>query len=195
MSERDSEKSVAEQLIFGSSMEGLLDGVRNQLTPKCRERILKECGVDVDAKTQPGCSAKVWARCIQILGEELFPALEPTMAHRELGVRTIEAFVDGHALGRAIFGVLRLLGPDRTVGRMTKNLRTGSSFVETRFLQLAPQNYEILINDVSGVPGFYQGMLERGLYHVGAKTTVAAIDKYDGCACTFLVRWTSGKLN
>ena len=68
-----------------------------------------------------------------------------------------------------MFTVVHLLGPDRTVRRMTRNFRTATNYIETTCTEIAPHTYEISFNDVSGVPGFYLGLLEGGFTRAGAK--------------------------
>jgi uncharacterized protein (TIGR02265 family) len=72
---------------------------------------------------------------------------------------------------------------------MTRNLRSGSDFIEARATSLAPRAYEIWINDVTGVPGFYQGLLERGLELVGAHQPQAPFIPSGKDSYTFHVTW------
>ncbi len=176
-----------EHLVFNNSIEGLLNSVRERLTPSMKEQ-LRGLGLDVDKKLDPGYPADRWAQFVKYLAAALYPGTEEGEALRQIGRRTVDAYTQG-LVGSALFTMLRLVGPDRTVGRMTKNLRTGSNYMETRSKQLAPHRYEIWINDVSGAPGFYVGLLESGMEHSGARDCRGKVTVLNGGECTFEIEW------
>lgn len=182
-----SDATESTQLIFEPSIDGLLRSMRPLLTPKGISE-LRALGMDVHGKLQPAYPAEVWARAVKVCAADAFPSLEPFEGQRRVAERTVDAFTEG-LLGSAMFQLLRLMGPDRTIVRMTRNLRAGSNFVETRVIQLEPHHYEVWIKDVSGVPGFYMGMLECGLRHVGAKELRLEVSGRDGPSCTYLASW------
>ncbi len=178
---------MSEHLVFNNSIQGLVDAVRERLSPAMKERLC-ELGLDVDRKLDPGYPAQKWASFVKYLAAELYPGVEEGEALRQIGRRTVDFYTQG-LIGSALFTMLKLVGPDRTVGRMTKNLRTGSNYMETRARQLGPKRYEIWINDVSGAPGFYAGLLESGMGHSGARDCVARVAETDGVQCTYHVEW------
>ena len=55
---------MTEKLIFNASMEGLIQAVRVEISPKCRTR-MKEIGFDCDAKLLPAYPAEQWAGVVQ----------------------------------------------------------------------------------------------------------------------------------
>lgn len=177
----------ADQVIFENTIDGLFRALRPLVTPAGKAK-LRALGLDMDGKLNPAYPAQVWASAVKILAEDAFPGLSPMESQRRVALRTVDAFTEG-VLGAAMFKLLRLLGPDRTIGRMTRNLRSGSNYVETRATQLEPHRYEIWINDVTDVPGFYLGLLERGLHHVGAQGLQIALANQAGPACTYRVSW------
>lgn len=177
----------ANHVIFEHIVDGLLRALRPLLSP-AGEAKLRELGLDPNGKLNPAYPAQVWASAVKICAADAFPGLSPLEGQRQVAVRTVDVFTGG-MLGTAMFSLLRLLGPDRTIGRMTRNLRSGSNYVETRSTQIEPHHYEIWINDVSGVPGFYKGMLERGLDLVGAQGIRIELAEQVEPACTYRVSW------
>jgi len=176
-----------QQLVFNNSVEGLLNSIRERLSPTMKEK-LRALGLDADRKLDPGYPAQKWASFVKYLAAELYPGVDEPEALRQIGRRTVDSYAEG-LVGSALFTMLRLVGPDRTIGRMTKNLRTGSNYMETRSTQLGPRRYEVWINNVSGVPGFYSGLLESGMQHSGARDPVATVEKTDGLECTYVIEW------
>lgn len=178
---------AGQQVIFDNTIEGLFRALRPLVSPAGKARI-RALGVDMDGKLNPAYPAQVWASAVKICAADAFAGLPPLEAQRRVAQKTVDAFTEG-VIGTAMFSLLRLLGPDRTIGRMTRNLRTGSNYVETRATQLEPHRYEIWINDVTDVPGFYLGLLEQGLHHVGAKELKIELASQSGPSCTYRVQW------
>jgi uncharacterized protein (TIGR02265 family) len=178
-----------EKLIFNASMEGLIQAVRVEISPKSRVR-MKAIGFDSEAKLLPAYPAEQWAGVVKILGEEIYPGLAPPEAQRRLAMRTVEVFAQS-MIGGAMFTVANLLGPDRTVRRMTRNFRTGSNFIETTCTEVSPHTYDISFNDVSHVPGFYGGLLEGGFLRVGAKSLTVKLFDETVPGAVFRVNWAA----
>ena len=178
---------MIEKLIFSSAMEGLVQAVRVELSPKCRTR-MKGLGFDSEAKLLPAYPAEQWAGVVKILAEEIYPGHAPQEGHRRLAMRTVEVFAQS-MIGGAMFTVANLLGPDRTVRRMTRNFRTSANFIETTCTEVSPHTYDIGLNDVSTVPGFYSGLLEAGFLRVGAKSLTVKIYDETAPGAVFRVNW------
>lgn len=178
-----------EKLVFNASMEGLVEAVRSDLTAKSRAR-MKGVGFDCDAKLLPAYPAEQWASVVKVLGEELYPGLAPPEGHRRLAIRTVDVYAKG-MIGAAMFAVAGVLGPDRTVRRMTRNFRTGSNFIETTCVEVAPHTYDIGFNDVSGVAGFYGGLLEGGFLKVGAKSLSVLLQGDHTPGAVYRVTWAA----
>src|SRR5688572_26154973 len=81
-------------------------------------------------------------------------------------------------------------GVTRSLQRMTNNLRTGANFIETRFVTLDERTHELWISDVSGVPGFYAGLIEAGADYIAGWTDEMRIKERDGEACVYTLRRT-----
>lgn len=180
---------MTEKLVFNSAMEGLIQAVRVELSAKCRDR-MKAIGFDSEARLLPAYPAEQWAGVVKILGEELYPGHVAAEAHRRLAIRTVEVFAQS-MIGGAMFTVANLLGPDRTVRRMTRNFRTGANFIETSCTEVSPHTFDITFNDVSTVAGFYGGCLEGGFLRTGARSLSVKIHEQTAPGAIFRVSWAA----
>ena len=180
---------MIEKLVFNDAMDGLVRAVSSDLAPRCRARLVA-LGFDPAAKILPAYPAELWAGVVKILGEEIYPNLEPLERHRRLAVRTIDVFAHS-MIGGAMFTVVKLLGPDRTVRRMTRNFRTSTNYIETTCTEVAPHTFEIAFNDVSGVPGFYLGLLEGGFTRAGAKNLAVAVHSSGEAGAVYRASWSA----
>ena len=89
-----------------------------------------------------------------------------------------------------MFALCRLIGAERTAKRMTQNFRAGSNFVDTRLTRIRdePLTNELWINDVSGLPGFYLGLLEGGVAHTAGETYAVSYVRADGPGAVYEMR-------
>jgi uncharacterized protein (TIGR02265 family) len=178
---------MTEKLVFNAAMEGLINATGQDISPRCKARLLA-FGFDPKGKIQPAYPAELWAKVVKTLGEELYPGFEAVEAHRRLATRTVDEFAHT-MIGGAMFTVVSLLGPDRTVRRMTRNFRTSTNFIETTCTEVAAHTYEISFNDVSGVPGFYLGLLEAGFLRAGAKKLSVQMQSQVELGAAFRASW------
>ncbi len=161
-----------------------------RLTAPCRTR-LKTAGFDVAATLLPAYTFEVWMKCLVIAAEELWPALPREKALFKLG----EAFIEGYRetfLGRAVLGLIRVLGPRRALHRATRNFRSGNNYTETRVTELSETALELWMNEVGPWPSFTQGLLEAALRASGVAPTVA-LKNHDGHAATYSCSWVITK--
>jgi uncharacterized protein (TIGR02265 family) len=124
---------------------------------------------------------------VKIICSDLYPQAQPVEAQRQLAHRTVEQFASS-LVGKALFSLTRLMGRERTLRRMTQNFRTGANFIETRLDVLGEGHYELWINDVSGVPGFFMGLVEGGAKASTGEVDHIHVKSLDGDACTYEIR-------
>ncbi|PZR15474.1 MAG: hypothetical protein DI536_08480 [Archangium gephyra] len=171
------------KLIFSSSVEPLIKISWEKLKPETKQQ-LNALRIGPPHKTEPAYPEEVWARAVKIIGGELFPGVAAEEQHRSLGRATVEQFTEG-VLGKAMFSAARLFGTRRTLERLSHNLRSGANFIETRFTVLGPDSYELWLNDVSDVPGFYAGLLSAGSGKLDGWPDRIEIKQRDGVACLY----------
>jgi uncharacterized protein (TIGR02265 family) len=178
---------VTERLIFAQTFDGLREAVGARLSPATLEA-LKALGVDFTAPFRPAYPKDTFVAVIERIARDLHPELG-----LEAGVAAIgRAFMDGYGhtmVGRAMLAMLRLIGPRRSLERLGRNFRTGNNFSETRLVALGDRDFELWCNEVAS-PGWYFGIIGRGLELAGARDVkVVIVDRPDAGA-TFRIRWS-----
>lgn len=176
-----------EPLVFATAVEGLyLRGLKGRVTPALKDR-LRALGLDLDKPLLPGYPLQVWADGLCTTAELLYPDLPRDQGIAELGRATIQGLRET-TMGLALFPIFKLIGPQRLLRRMTRNLQSGSNFIETKLVRDEPRDAAIWLNLVRE-PGFYQGVLAAGLEAAGASKVEVQLEKRDGPARTYRVRW------
>ena len=93
-------------------------------------------------------------------------------------------------MGRALVQFMKVIGPRRSMQRMERNFATGGNYIQTRFTSLGVGKAEVWFNDVSGIPDFYAGIIQRGGEFSGAKDLQVTFAPVVDTECTFVVTWT-----
>ena len=177
--------AASQKLIFETSMAALLKVAQGNVSAAA-ETQLNALGLHFGKKLEPAYPAELWASAVKVVAKDLFPQAEAMESHRLLALKTVDQFAET-MVGKAIFAVARVMGPDRSLARMTHNFRTGANFIETKLTVIEPGVHELWLNDVSGVPGFYQGLIEGAALHTGRKPDTMSVKASDGVQCTFLL--------
>ena len=180
---------MSDKVVFDHTIEGLfIRGLGSRLSPRARQR-LKEAGVDVDKRLLPAYPFNTWMTSLRIAAEELHPGEPLDQAMRKVG----EAFIHGYRetlLGRAVLGVMSVLGPQRTLKRATQNFRSGNNYTEATVSDVSPGCADLWMNEVGPYPTFTAGIISAALTAAGSTPTVE-VRGHDGHACTFRVTWAS----
>lgn len=167
---------MAEKLIFAQTFEGLVRSIGPRLTPELR-RGMRERGFNADVRLEPAYSQDVFISVVQYLAQALHPSLPLEEGTAQVG----RVFMDGFGetlIGRAMLGMMRVIGPAGSLKRVTQNFRTGNNFSQTRLTQLGPRQYELWVNELR-MPGWYVGIISRGLELAGAKNARVVLDRRD----------------
>jgi uncharacterized protein (TIGR02265 family) len=126
---------------------------------------------------------------VHYLATELHPALALEDGVAALG----RGFLDGFGetmIGRAMLAMLRIIGPHNSLKRLTQEFRTGNNYSETRLVQRAERSYELWVNELR-MPGWYVGVVSRGLELAGARGSTVQLQSRDSVGGTFRVEWTA----
>lgn len=173
-------------LVFSQTVEGLFRAL-GPLEPEARERF-RALGID-PVRLEPAYPVETYV-AMQRLAVEVFAGDLPF----SLGIETLgRRFVDGYGetlMGRAVLLSLKLLGPKRTLERLTRMLSTGTSFFETRLTQASPGVWHLWLNRVT-YAGWYVGLVRRGLELAGAQDVQLKVLRHEGpgLGMTLEVRW------
>lgn len=177
---------MTEKLIFAQTFEGLLRSLRGQLPPRLASG-LRERGLDPAAPLRPAYPQAVFLEVVTFMAGELHPGLAPDAAIAAVG----RGFMDGYGetmVGRAMMAMMRVIGPRRTLERVTRQFRTGNNYSETRLTPVGATEYHLWVNEVRQ-PGWYVGILSRGLELAGGQEVEVELLQAEGAAATFRVRW------
>lgn len=177
---------MPDKLIFSQTFEGLFRAAGPALDAPTIAA-LRAAGVDPEAELRPAYPLPVFHEAVRVLGQRLFPGEPADAQTRRLG----RAFMDGYGrtmVGRAMVGMMRVIGPRRTLERLSRQFRTGNNFSETRLKELGPGHSELWCNQVA-FPAWYEGIVARGLELTGAQDVTARLIRQDADGATFEIRW------
>ncbi len=132
-----------QEVVFEQAVEGLLrNALRGKVTPALQERLLR-LGVNVEGRLAPAYPRETWEQILIVAREEVFPDEPVEVGMRELGRLVVDGFA-ATLVGKALRSLVRVIGPMRTLERMTRNLRAAGNYNETRVTPRGPRACEIL---------------------------------------------------
>lgn len=180
---------LEERLVYIQVVEGLLQhGLRGRISPRLRLR-LRQAGIDVDRPLMPAYPVTQWMHCLRIVAEESWPGVPLEQAFRNLASAHVEGY--GQTLiGRAVYGVMRLLGPRRLVQRLPQTLRATDNYTEALLTERGPTTYELRMNSVLDCPGYSEALFEGLLRMGGGESPHVRILSIEDGHTTYLLTWT-----
>ena len=173
------------RLIFGHALEGVLR-VLDSSPSGPDARALARLGVEPDALevTYP---LETHLALLDYLVETRWSQLPADEGYAAVGRAAVTAY-EATLLGRVLLQMLRVLGPERMLYRLTKTFRSMNNYTETQVREVGPRYFEVYFN-LALRPGFVRGILEQGLRAAGARGVRAEqMVARDGGA-VFYVRW------
>lgn len=175
--------------VYVQVVEGLLQhGLRGQVSPRLRER-LRQVGVDLDRPLLPLYPVPLWARCLEMVVEEVYPGLPRAEGYARLARAHVEGY-GATLLGRAVMGVMRVLGPRRVVQRLPEVLRGTDNYTEATLVERGPTHFELHLNSSLKAPGYVEALFEALLAAGGAKAPRATKRYDDGERTEYALTWT-----
>ena len=176
------------KLVFSSVIEPLLKVAVGRVKPGT-ERELALLRIGPPHKVEPAYPATDWAKAVRLIGADLFPGKEQPKQDFEVGRATVMKFTEGF-VGQAMLSAVKLFGARRTLERMSKSLRSGANFLETRLTVIDERTRELWINDASGVPHFYAGLLSAGDPVIPGWPDRITVKSVDGESCVLELKNT-----
>ncbi|WP_404366229.1 DUF2378 family protein [Corallococcus coralloides] len=174
--------------VYVQVVEGLLQhGLKGQVSPRLRER-LRHAGVDLDRPLLPLYPVPVWTRCLEIIVEEVYPDVPRVEGYTRLARAHVEGY-GATLLGRAVMGVMRVLGPRRMVQRLPEVLRGTDNYTEVTLVERGPAHFELSLNSSLGAPGYVEALFEGLLASGGAKAPSVTKVHDDGDSSTYALTW------
>jgi uncharacterized protein (TIGR02265 family) len=176
-----------EKVVFGHTVEGLVVVLEGHLDGALRAR-LKRVGLDLDQKLAPAYPREQWHQMLLLAAEALFPHRPPAQAHWLLGEQFIRAYFATH-MGRALQGVLRFLGPARTLERTTRNMASGNNYLQVDVQRLAATDYRLKVTDGGVHPEFIGALCHFGTLTTGVKGLHTVVEAHESPSATYRIRW------
>jgi uncharacterized protein (TIGR02265 family) len=175
------------KLVYAHTVEGLFwRALDKQVTPPLKAELF-ELGLDLEAAPKD-VSQEQWAKILAAAVKHLYPRLSTDDGFYRLGETLMQGY-ESTIMGKALFAMMRLLGPHRVIKRLTSQLRSGNTYSEGTAKETGPNRYEVWTNECNGNPGYLRAVLYGGLYRAGAKNLQVKILSFDGHAATFDVSW------
>jgi uncharacterized protein (TIGR02265 family) len=176
------------ELVFQHAVEGLFHvGLKGRMTPPVQAR-LKDAGLDLARPLLPAYPRAAWNHFIQISAEGLWPGEPPERAYFALGRQLLLGY-SRTLMGGAIIRLLRLIGPRRTLDRMTQNFRSGGNYNRCSATDVGPHEVLFWLNEPLLHPGYVAGILDAVLELVGVTQRDVQVHARDAEGCTYRVRW------
>lgn len=178
---------MSEPVLFAQTMEAVERALGPLLTEAEKDRFAA-LGVDVRRALDPAYPLPVWLAVNAHAASLVAPGQPSDVQQETLGRRFIDGY-DQTLLGSAMLALLKVVGPRRTLERMTRNFRSGNNYTETRLEAVGPTEYRLHFNLVHQ-PTFYRGMLAEALRRTGARDlTVDVVSHAADGAAVFRVAW------
>lgn len=165
----------------------VVDALLNALTPPTADEaaLIERLGL------KPGRVAwdlSRWLELVDASASSRFAALPEGERYAEVGRLFMSGFAQTPA-GDALLSPMRVIGPERAMRRLTRNLRDATDFVTVDVDPLPPNGLRLRFSDLSR-PGFFVGVLEAVLIAADAVYPVVQLSSREGPAATFDVRWS-----
>ncbi|HEX8705107.1 MAG TPA: DUF2378 family protein [Myxococcaceae bacterium] len=179
---------MKEKLVFDQTLEGLfIRGLSGQVTPALKNQ-LRSVGVDLDRRLLPAYPFPIWCSCVRLAARELYGNTPPETAYHQLGERMVDGY-RSTMWGRALFSLLRMLGPQRVVARTQQSFRSGNNYTEVRIQELGPRQLELWVNEEGLTRHLMQGAMLAGLRGSGAREPRVELKYFTEQDVTFHVTW------
>jgi uncharacterized protein (TIGR02265 family) len=176
-----------ERLVFQQSFEGLFRALGNRMDERCAQR-LRELGLDTKGPLAVAYPLEVWVGALKTAAETLAPGAPLDDAAALVGRRFIEGY-GATRIGAALLGAVRMMGPQRMLERMTRNLRTGTNYLEASLRERGPRSYLLTCRPVL-IPGFYLGLFTAGLEVSGARQPSVQMLRRHGDEAVYELTWS-----
>ena len=178
---------MEEKVVFGQSFEAVLRALK-PLDPEMVEG-LKRLGVEPEGPFDAAYPLDTYVSFLELVARVRYGHLEEMAAYTAIGQQFIRGF-EHTLIGRAMMAALRLIGPRRTVQRLTRSFRTANNYSEIRVTELGSTEVDVWCNYVAK-PGFYRGLLMEGITVAGAKDIVVDFVGHEGSAALYRIRWSA----
>ncbi|MDX2015978.1 MAG: DUF2378 family protein [Myxococcaceae bacterium] len=175
------EPRVAFASLF-ESLERILAPVRDASV----DARLRELGIDF-GHLQPAYPVETWYAGIELAMSRFDPTWTDAQRQNHFGVRLVQTYGDT-LVGKAMYAMMRLIGPERSIVRATRSFRTAVNFLDTSYVMHGPRDFELTMNEVV-LPHRYPGFFEAALQVAGAKDVRCELTRLTETHASYRSTW------
>lgn len=176
-----------EPLVYKDTIQNILTVVEGKLSPRIVERLQREALIDVNALAA-SYPLKAHDAMVKVLSEELYPTKSIDEATYELGMSMMGRYGDS-LLGKALFAVIRMLGPMKVLKRVPEYFKQGNNYADVKIEVTGPSSYILDHNEVGAWPHYVRGSMHGSGKVIGLKGHAVELLSYDGHRATLRVSW------
>lgn len=180
---------TTEQIEFSQSVDGLfIKGLGSTLTPVMRDQ-LRAKGLDLDKPLRPGYPAADFHRWIEFIAAAVYPDDRKDEAVRRIGHRAVAGLEQG-LIGKALGAGLKLIGARRSLQRVERIFKNNNNYQIATLLELSEHDAKVRLNDVFGLPTYYQGLFEAVLAIIHTKDSKVTLLATTGPGALLHIEWS-----
>lgn len=179
---------MAEGVIYRHTVEAFVERVltrRALLTPEFRAE-LRALGLDAAAPKE--VNLETWALLVRAVAARLCPGKPEAEALETVGREMLAGYSES-LVGRSLFVLLRLLGPQRAMMRMAENYHSADSITRVEARALTAGSVELAFNTTGGLSHYVRGLLLEMLARLKARTPTVTF-AHIGEREVFVVSWS-----
>ncbi len=178
---------LATSVVYKHLVEGLFErALRERVTPSLAGK-LRAAGLDL-SRLEPEYSANVFNHCLQLTVAELWPELSEDDGHRALGRLFVAGFSET-GVGTALTGMMRILGPEKALDRLTRMFRMGGNFYQSRVTHESDHCARFWLSEGELNPWMHAAIIQGVIQDAGASRVEVEVESRDATGCTYLIRW------
>jgi uncharacterized protein (TIGR02265 family) len=176
---------MSERVVFSATFESLFRVLGPESMTKLVPMLRAE-GIDPQ-HLNAAYPMTTWVKVVRAMLPLFAPGASEDEALTRLGERVVDSYGEG-LVGKALFGVLKVLGPRRALERTTRNFRTTNNYAESTVTHLEGNTFELWMNEVD-LPTFSAAVVRAGLRHAGAIEPTVTVKAKDEKGTTLFVSW------
>ena len=182
--------AVEMRVVFSSGFEALFSkDIRSKVTPAF-DAELRAAGLRLDKPFQSAYPVEVWCAAVNVAAKHLYPDDSLPEANRKLGRSTIVGFCET-LIGRALFPLLRLIGPVRALDRAARNYASANNFTKVVLTRVGPTCFDFYLNEVDMLPQYDMGVLEEALTQLHVASPRVTLMSQDTKGFTMRLEWNA----
>ncbi len=129
-------------VVFASAVEGFVKSLRGPIAPHVRQEFTR-LGIDLN-QPAPAYTLENWETAMRFAANDLYGELPDNDRFRQMGRDFIKGYIQT-AFGKAALTFTRLIGPRRTLQRMSNNFRSAANYIGCEATDLRDRYVELRI--------------------------------------------------